>query len=141
MIETGTRNVDFGADKFGFSNLGGVNWNLGAPQLYEHALQGHEAHIAEHGPLVADTGVHTGRSPKDKFVVRDAETDPIVWWDNNNAMSARAFRRCCSPISSPTPRARRSLRRTSTAAPIRAARQARASSPNLPGTRCSSAIC
>ena len=54
-------------------------------------LQGHEAHIAEHGPLVADTGVHTGRSPKDKFVVRDDETDPIVWWENNNAMSVENF--------------------------------------------------
>ena len=50
-----------------------------------------EAHIAAHGPLVADTGVHTGRSPKDKFVVRDAETDPVVWWDNNNAMTVEHF--------------------------------------------------
>jgi len=91
MIETGERNQNFGADKFGFHDLAGVNWNLGAPQLYEHALQGHEAHIAEHGPLVADTGVHTGRSPKDKFVVRDVETDPVVWWDNNNPMSIGHF--------------------------------------------------
>ena len=91
MNETGERNRDFGADKFGFHDLAGINWNLGAPQLYEHALQNHEAHIAEHGPLVADTGVHTGRSPKDKFVVRDAETAPIVWWDNNNAMSPEHF--------------------------------------------------
>ena len=74
MIENGTRNVNFGADQFGFRDLAAVHWNLGAPQLYEQALQRHEAHIAAHGPLVADTGVHTGRSPKDKFVVRDAES-------------------------------------------------------------------
>jgi phosphoenolpyruvate carboxykinase (ATP) len=91
MIETGERNRDFAADRFGLRNLGAVHWNLGAPQLYEFALQGREAHVAEHGPLVADTGVHTGRSPKDKFVVRDAETGPIVWWDNNNAMSREHF--------------------------------------------------
>ncbi len=91
MIETGTYNPNFGADRFGFRDLAGVNWNLGAPKLYEHALQRHEAHIAEHGPLVADTGVHTGRSPKDKFVVRDANTDAVVWWENNAAMSVEHF--------------------------------------------------
>ena len=91
MIETGSRNPGFGADRFGFRDLAGVHWNLHAPKLYEHALQRREAHIAEHGPLVADTGVHTGRSPKDKFVVRDANTNPIVWWDNNTAMSAEHF--------------------------------------------------
>ncbi len=91
MIETGLHNPNYGADRFGFRDLAGVHWSLGAPQLYEHALQRHEAHIAAHGPLVADTGVHTGRSPKDKFIVRDANTDPIVWWDNNTPMSVEHF--------------------------------------------------
>ena len=105
MIQEGEYNRNFGADRFGFRDLTALHWNLGAPQLYEHALQRREAQIAEHGPLVADTGVHTGRSPKDKFVVRDAETDPIVWWDNNNAMSVENFdalfadfRRCAREI-------------------------------------------
>ena len=91
MIENGARNADFGAERFGFRDLAAVNWNFGAPQLYEQALQRHEALIAAHGPLVADTGVHTGRSPKDKFIVRDAKTESIVWWDNNNAMRSEHF--------------------------------------------------
>src|SRR5271169_2710376 len=91
MIETGSRNPNCGADRFGFRDVAAVHWSLGAPRLYEHALQRHEAHIAEHGPLVADTGVHTGRSPKDKFIVRDVNTDPIVWWDNNTPMSVEHF--------------------------------------------------
>jgi phosphoenolpyruvate carboxykinase (ATP) len=91
LIETGPRNPNFGADRFGFQDLSALHWNLGAPQLYEHALQRHEAHIAANGPLVANTGVHTGRSPKDKFIVRDAAADPVVWWDNNNAMSVAHF--------------------------------------------------
>src|SRR6202167_726320 len=91
MIENGAHNVDFGADRFGFRDLAGINWNLGAPQLYEHALQRNEARVAAHGALVADTGAHTGRSPKDKFVVRDASTEAPVWWDNNNAMSVEHF--------------------------------------------------
>jgi phosphoenolpyruvate carboxykinase (ATP) len=91
MIENGARNADFGAERFGFRDLAAVNWNFGAPQLYEQALQRDEALIAAHGPLVADTGVHTGRSPKDKFIVRDAKTESAVWWDNNNAMRSEHF--------------------------------------------------
>jgi phosphoenolpyruvate carboxykinase (ATP) len=81
VIENGARNADFGADRFGFRDLAEVNWNLGAPQVYEEALQRHEAHIAAHLPLVADTGARTGRSPTDKVIVRDARTEKVVWWD------------------------------------------------------------
>ena len=91
MRETGLRNADFGADKFGFRDLEALAWNLGAPQLYEHALAQGEARVAAGGPLVADTGVHTGRSPKDKFIVRDAETADKVWWDNNSALTPEQF--------------------------------------------------
>src|SRR6202789_910221 len=91
MIENGAHNVDYGADRFGFRDLAEINWNLGAPQLYEHALQRKEARVAAHGALVADTGVHTGRSPKDKFIVRDATTEKAVWWDDNAAMSPAHF--------------------------------------------------
>src|SRR4051812_7262033 len=91
MIETGQRNSDHGADRFGFAGLAALHWNLGAPQLYEFALESGEARVAAFGPLVADTGVHTGRSPKDKFIVRDANTDDAVWWDNNNAMGREHF--------------------------------------------------
>ena len=91
MIENGVRNAGLGAEKFGFRDLAAVYWNQGAPQLYEQALQRREAHIAAHGPLVADTGAHTGRSPKDKFIVRDDKTESVVWWDNNNAMSIEHF--------------------------------------------------
>jgi phosphoenolpyruvate carboxykinase (ATP) len=91
MIESGAHNLNFGAARFGLRDLAAVYWNLGAAQLYEHALQRREALVAAHGPLVADTGVHTGRSPKDKFVVRDLNTDPVVWWDNNNPMTTEHF--------------------------------------------------
>jgi phosphoenolpyruvate carboxykinase (ATP) len=91
MTDTGEHNKEYGAERFGFRDLAGVHWNLGAPQLYEFALQNKEAKVAAHGPIVADTGVHTGRSPKDKFVVRDANTDPVVWWDNNRPMKPEHF--------------------------------------------------
>ncbi len=45
MQETGVHGA-FGADKFGFKKLKGVNWNFGAPQLCEHSLRANEATTA-----------------------------------------------------------------------------------------------
>src|ERR1700690_3475067 len=53
--------------------------------LYEHAIALGEARIAEGGPLAVDTGVHTGRSPKDKFVVREPGSEGRIWWGEVNA--------------------------------------------------------
>ena len=44
-----------------------------------------EGSLAKHGPLVVETGAHTGRSAKDKFIVRDATTEDTVWWGKVNA--------------------------------------------------------
>ncbi|WP_319798123.1 phosphoenolpyruvate carboxykinase [Nitrobacter sp.] len=91
MHETGERNGAFGADKFGLRNLKAVYWNLGAPQLYEHALRNGEAMVNADGALCADTGVFTGRSPKDKFTVRDAVTETKIWWDGNQSITPEQF--------------------------------------------------
>jgi phosphoenolpyruvate carboxykinase (ATP) len=52
--------------------------------LYTHALLRNEGRLAEGGPLVVDTGRHTGRSPKDKFVVREPGSEERIWWDTVN---------------------------------------------------------
>jgi phosphoenolpyruvate carboxykinase (ATP) len=91
--ETGVRNGEFGADKFGFEGLEAVHWNLTEPRLYEHAIAAGEAELAFGGALSATTGSHTGRSPKDKFIVRDARTEKTVWWDNNGAITPEQFQR------------------------------------------------
>ena len=65
--------------------------NLGAPALVEQSVLRGEGMLAEHGPLVVRTGKHTGRSAKDKYIVRDAETESTIWWDNSNAMSPEHF--------------------------------------------------
>src|ERR1700738_1815022 len=91
--ETGVRNGAYGADKFGFDGVEAIHWNLSEPPLSEFALAGREAELAYGGSLVADTGVHTGRSPKDKFIVRDAKTEKTVWWDNNGAITPDQFQR------------------------------------------------
>ncbi|MGY3362646.1 ATP-dependent phosphoenolpyruvate carboxykinase [Bradyrhizobium sp. GM0.4] len=91
MQETGVRNGAFGADKFGVKNLKQVHWNLGAPQLYQYALSAGEAVLSADGALCADTGEFTGRSPKDKFTVRDATTDKKMWWAGNQSITAEQF--------------------------------------------------
>jgi len=89
--ESGVRNGAFGADKFGFKNLAELRWNLTAPSLYEFAVAGKEAAIVAGGALCAETGHHTGRSPKDKHTVVDALTENSVWWDNNRKMTQANF--------------------------------------------------
>ncbi len=91
MQETGVRNGAFGADKFGLKNLKRVHWNLGAPQLYQYALASGEAVLSADGALCADTGVFTGRSPKDKYTVRDATTEKTMWWASNQPITAEQF--------------------------------------------------
>src|ERR1041384_1494386 len=58
-----------------------IHRNLPPSSLYEHAIRYEKgASIAENGALVAYSGVKTGRSPKDKRVVRDAQSEADVWW-------------------------------------------------------------
>ena len=81
----------FGLEAQGFRNLNAVRGNLSAPALYEEAVRRGEGHVAKNGPLVVLTGVHTGRSANDKFVVRDEASENNVWWDNNKPMSPAHF--------------------------------------------------
>lgn len=61
-----------------------VHRNLSAPQLVEAAIARGEASLAANGALVALTGARTGRSPRDKFIVRDETTDGAVNWGKVN---------------------------------------------------------
>jgi phosphoenolpyruvate carboxykinase (ATP) len=71
-----------------------VHANLSAAELCEEAIKRGEGLLAAHGPLVVDTGRYTGRSPKDKFIVKDEMTGPVVaWGEVNQAMSPEAFAR------------------------------------------------
>jgi phosphoenolpyruvate carboxykinase (ATP) len=58
--------------------------NLSTAALYEAAARDGEGMIAADGPLVVSTGTHTGRSPKDKFIVREPSSEAKVWWGDVN---------------------------------------------------------
>jgi len=75
----------------GINPRGRVVWNPTTPILYEHAIVGGEGRIADGGPLVVDTGRFTGRSPKDKFIVREPGSEERIWWDGNNELDEESF--------------------------------------------------
>jgi phosphoenolpyruvate carboxykinase (ATP) len=69
-----------GLEALGIVRSGRVRWNLSPAALYEESVRRGEAQLAAEGPLVARTGQHTGRSPNDKFVVKDASSEKHVHW-------------------------------------------------------------
>lgn len=73
--------------------LKSIFWNEDAAALQAKALADDEVTVTASGALVATTGQHTGRSPKDKFIVMDDNTAGQIWWDNNQAMSPSHFGR------------------------------------------------
>src|SRR6516164_9171942 len=68
----------------GLSPGGCVRWNPTTALLYTRALTSGEGKLAEGGPLAVDTGRYTGRSPKDKFVVREPGSEERIWWGTVN---------------------------------------------------------
>ena len=56
-----------------------VRANLSTPELYEAAIRHGEGLVAADGPLVVRTGKHTGRSPEDKFIVREPGSEDRIW--------------------------------------------------------------
>ena len=73
-----------GLEAHGLNPRGRVYWNPTTAMLYTHALRRGGARLAEGGPLVVDTGKHTGRSPKDRFVVREPGSEERIWWGDVN---------------------------------------------------------
>ena len=75
----------YGLENHGFVNLEREYWNLPTPALYEQVLRHREGIVAHLGALVVRTGDHTGRSPNDKFIVREETTQDKIWWGPVNA--------------------------------------------------------
>jgi phosphoenolpyruvate carboxykinase (ATP) len=73
------------------AGAGSVSPNDIAPVLVARSLAGGESELTADGAVSVRTGAFTGRSPKDKFIVRDGLTDTTVWWDNSGALSPGQF--------------------------------------------------
>jgi phosphoenolpyruvate carboxykinase (ATP) len=74
----------YGLEEYGIKNVGNVYRNLPTPALYEQIVRRREGLISHLGPIVVRTGHHTGRSPQDKFIVKEESSEGKVWWGKEN---------------------------------------------------------
>jgi phosphoenolpyruvate carboxykinase (ATP) len=80
-------------EQYGIKEIDEVVYNPSYEQIYEEemnpALEGFEVGVeSEFGAVKVDTGVFTGRSPKDKYVVMDETTKDTIWWKSEKAKSS-----------------------------------------------------
>jgi phosphoenolpyruvate carboxykinase (ATP) len=78
------RESSIGLSRQGLNPRGDVHWNLIAPELFQAAARRSEGEFADMGPFVAVTTPHTGRSPNDKFVVKEPSSEKDVDWGKVN---------------------------------------------------------
>jgi phosphoenolpyruvate carboxykinase (ATP) len=69
---------------FRFENVGNIYWNPSTPHLYEEIIRRREGNVAHLGPVVVRTGHHMGRSPEDKFIVKEPSSAEKIWWGSVN---------------------------------------------------------
>ncbi len=82
--EFGLRASNASVATLGLGNVAAAYWNMTPAELVEEAIVRGEGRLVDSGALAADTGEFTGRSPKDRFIVKDAITENAVWWGDVN---------------------------------------------------------
>ena len=85
MTDRGAAVSRHGLELHGISNGHTAYWNFDAPALVGHSLERGLGQLSEGGALVVLTGQHTGRSPKDKFIVDEPSSRDDIWWGDVNA--------------------------------------------------------
>ena len=86
--------LDIDPARHGIRRPGHIHFNRTTPALYQESLKRNEGWLVQNGPLVVKTGQHTGRSPKDRFIVDDEIThETIDWGEINRPISPEAFDR------------------------------------------------
>jgi phosphoenolpyruvate carboxykinase (ATP) len=90
-MTSGRVNPNFRLDDQGISGLGNVYYNYLEPALIQEALKRNEGTLGQGGAFLVTTGKFTGRSPKDKHVVKTPSVEDSIWWENNAAMSPEGF--------------------------------------------------
>ena len=84
MLELEVKSANKSLSDLGISTSGTTFWNLSPAELVEQAIKNTEGQLTDSGALMADTGTFTGRSPKDRYIVKDAYTSESIWWGDIN---------------------------------------------------------
>ncbi|MFT7145827.1 MAG: phosphoenolpyruvate carboxykinase (ATP) [Yoonia sp.] len=82
-MDHGTVNLSMKLEDQGITGLGYVYYNRSEAELQDAAVTASEGVTGQGGTFLVTTGKHTGRSPKDKFVVKTPDVEDTIWWENN----------------------------------------------------------
>ncbi|MCK4630802.1 MAG: phosphoenolpyruvate carboxykinase [Bacteroidales bacterium] len=74
----------YGLEYLNLRNLNNIYWNLTTSGLYEQIIRRREGMLTHLGPVLVRTGAYTGRSPNDKFIVKEPTTEDKIWWSSVN---------------------------------------------------------
>ena len=74
----------YGLKKHGITNYKTAYWNLSPAELVEKAICRGEGRLTNKGALVVETGLHTGRTPHDKYFVKSGEEEKHIFWSKDN---------------------------------------------------------
>ena len=84
-------NQSFKLSNQGIKGVGQIFYNLNEAELLSEAVDRKEGELGIGHVLLVSTGEHTGRSPKDRFIVRTKDVEDKIWWENNTPMDESAF--------------------------------------------------
>ena len=87
----GLHNPNNPIDHQGIKNYRSVYYNLNETELVEAAVKRSEGTEGLGGSLLVTTGVFTGRSPNDKYIVVSKSNESEIWWENNSKMNLESF--------------------------------------------------
>jgi len=93
MTHIGKKSEGVNLDYLGLKHVATAYWNLQPAELIEETVLLGQGVLTNTGALAIETGEFTGRSPKDKFIVRDETTENTIWWEGqfNHAFSTEKF--------------------------------------------------
>lgn len=83
MVDNTKTSKTISLENYGIKNAK-VNYQLSPDQLHDITINKGQGVESSSGALAVNTGEFTGRSPKDRFIVKDEITKDIVWWGNIN---------------------------------------------------------
>ncbi|MCH2233800.1 MAG: phosphoenolpyruvate carboxykinase (ATP) [Crocinitomicaceae bacterium] len=84
MNNYGKRSESASLEEIGLSNIRNAFWNLSPAELVEDCIITGEGVLTDTGAIAIETGEFTGRSPQDRFIVCDSNTENSVWWGDIN---------------------------------------------------------
>lgn len=79
-------------ENLGLENIQNIYHNLDYDELFKHELENKEGELTQNGTFAVDTGIFTGRSPKDKYFVKQEPSQKYIAWGKiNHSISQKVF--------------------------------------------------